>query len=299
MRRTLLLLIVTFLTISGYAQTTVEVNKLTLTYKDTLQLDFYSPKKSSEAASPLLLLMHGGGFAMGKRDGAEESRFCTTMAQKGYTVASISYRLTRLNDPLSCDCATDKKVKTFVGGAEDLADALVFLSDKKSLKFNRNKIILIGSSAGAETVLHLAYMNDDYRFKHINSVKVAGLVSFSGAMMNASYISQSNAVPTLFIHGKKDQLVPYGTAAHHFCSQDKAGYLMLDGPETMAKKLKNLRTSYHLAYDPKGNHDWANMAYRETDLIHNFIDNIVLEKKASNLTFKSKKLKLQQKDLQD
>jgi len=292
MMRTLLFIILILYSFSGYTQDTIEVNKLTLTYRDTLQLDFYSPKNAQQAEMPLLLLMHGGGFAMGKRDGNLESRFCTEMAQKGYTVASISYRLTRLNDPLSCDCATDKKVKTFVDGAEDLADALVFLSNQQHLAFDRNKIILVGSSAGAETVLHLAYMNDDYRFKHINAVKIAGLISFSGAMMNASYINESNAVPALFIHGKKDPLVPYGTGAHHFCSVEKAGYLMLDGPKTMAEKLKKLSVSYYLAYDPEGDHDWANKAYQETEIIHAFIDDIILEKKVSNASFKSKKIKL-------
>lgn len=292
MIRNLLFILLTFYSFSGYTQDSSEVNKLTLTYKDTLQLDFYSPIKPQQKEMPLLLLMHGGGFAVGKRDGKLESRFCIEMAKMGYTVASISYRLTRLNDPLSCDCASDKKVKTFVNGAEDLANALVFLSGQQSLQFNRNKIILIGSSAGAETVLHLAFMNDDYRFKHINSVKVAGIVSFSGAMMNASYISESNAVPSLFIHGEKDLLVPFGTGAHHFCAEDKAGYLMLEGPKTMTEKLKKLGISYYLAYDPEGGHDWANKAYKQKELIHQFIQDIILEKKVSNSSFKSKKIKL-------
>lgn len=292
MIRSLLFIFLTFYSFSGYAQDNSEVNKLTLTYRDTLQLDFYSPKKPQQKEMPLLLLMHGGGFAVGKRDGKLESRFCNEMAQMGYTVASISYRLTRLNDSFNCDCATEKKIQTFIGGAEDLADALEFLSDEQSLQFNRNKIILIGSSAGAETVLHLAFMNDDYRFKHITSVKVAGIVSFSGAMMNASYLSESNAVPALFIHGKKDRLVPFGTGAHHFCAEDKTGYLMLDGPKTMTEKLKKLGVSYYLAYDPEGDHDWANKAYQQEELIHQFIQDIILEKKVSNSSFKSKKIKL-------
>lgn len=277
----------------GLAQEPEEkITKETLTYKDTLQLDFYALEKFQSSAQPLLILVHGGGFASGKRDGSDEIEFSRKMAEKGYAVASISYRLTRKNDVFNCDCATDKKIKSFVDGAEDLADAIVFLSDQPYLQFNRNKIVLIGSSAGAEIVLHLAFMHDDYRFKHLAPINIAGLISFSGAMIDASYINETNAVPSLFIHGKKDKLVPYETAAHHFCSTDKEGYLVLDGPVTITDRLKKLKTSYFLAYDPLGGHEWANEAYQETDLVQKFIYDIILENKVSDSSFKGKIIKL-------
>lgn len=286
------LLALTLYSLLGYGQQDSQVTKQTFQYKDTLQLDFYALDKAQAVDKPLLVLVHGGGFASGKRDGADESKFCEVMAQKGYAVASISYRLTRKNDPFSCDCATGKKMSTFVSASEDLADALAYLSQEQSLKFDRNQIILIGSSAGAETVLHSAYMSHHYLFKHIPPIKVSGVVSFSGAMVDASYISKTNAVPALLIHGKKDELVPYATAAHHYCSEDKAGYLMLDGPLTLAGKLKELKTSYILAFHPDGGHDWANKAFSQTELVQKFIDEIVLEKKFTGSKFKGKKIKL-------
>jgi para-nitrobenzyl esterase len=276
----------------GYGQEGSKITKQTFQYKDTLQLDFYTLDKAQSVDRPLLVLVHGGGFASGKRDGADESKFCEAMAQKGYAIASINYRLTRKNDPFSCDCATEKKMNTFVSASEDLADALSYLTLEQQLQFNRNQIILIGSSAGAETVLHSAYMSHHYRFKHIQPIKISGVISFSGAMVNGSYISKTNAVPALFIHGKKDKLVPYDTAPHHYCSEDKAGYLMLDGPLTLAHKLKKLKTSYILAFHPDGGHEWANKAFSQTELVQKFIDDIVLENKIQGKKFKRKKIKL-------
>jgi acetyl esterase/lipase len=264
----------------------------TLAYKDTLLLDVYTLDKAQKPRRPLLILVHGGGFASGKRDGDDEAAFCTDMAQKGYAVASISYRLTRKDDPFNCDCATEKKINSFVSASEDLAQAMAFLKGQQHLQFDRNKIILIGSSAGAETVLHLAYMSHHYLFKHINTEKISGVISFSGALVNASYINKDNAIPALFIHGKKDKLVPFGTNAHHFCSEDKGGYLMLDGPLTISDRLKKLNTSSILAYNKEGGHEWANKAYYETALVQEFIDNVVFGKKNANAGFKSKKIKL-------
>lgn len=262
----------------GFSQTR-EIEKTTLYYKDTLKLDYYNSKLESKLPSPLLVLMHGGGFESGKRDGKDESIFCTDMAEKGYAVASISYRLTRKNDPFNCDCDTEKKISSFVSASEDLSEALLFMKQRSDLIFDRNTIVLIGSSAGAEAVLHTAFMSSDYRFSHIPKIDIAGVISFSGAVSNAAYITKDNAVPSLFIHGKKDELVPYNSAPHHYCGADRTGYLMLDGPETLTDHLKKQGSSFILAYDPEGNHDWADKAFLQTDLVNRFIQDLILDQK--------------------
>lgn len=255
----------------------IQVNKLT--YKDTLQLDFYEPISKNNQPKPLIVLMHGGGFASGLKDGLGEAKFCKAMAEKGYAVASISYRLTRKNDPFNCDCDTDKKMFSFISAAEDLSSAIHYMNKEKNLIFDRNTIVLAGSSAGAEAVLHSAFMNYDYRFNHIPAISISGIISFSGAVSNANYISENNAVPSLFIHGKKDVLVPYGTAAHHYCEEDKKGYLMLDGPQTIVSKLQKQETSYILAFDPEGGHEWADDGYNQIELVSRFIQDLVIGQK--------------------
>ncbi len=102
--------IILILSVSGVSlaqNTSIQIKSFI--YKDSLQLDFYQPLIKNDHPSPLLVLMHGGGFASGARDGVAEVKFCKTMAEKGYAIASISYRLTRKNDPFNCDCDTEKK----------------------------------------------------------------------------------------------------------------------------------------------------------------------------------------------
>ncbi|WP_238857901.1 alpha/beta hydrolase [Poritiphilus flavus] len=257
-----------------------ETQLLTLNYADTLKLDFYSPKKDTAIRRPLILLVHGGGFAIGTRDNELERGFCEAMAGKGYTVASISYRLTRKGKSFGCDCPANEKIQTFQAATEDILKATKYLTDRATeLGFDKEKIILAGSSAGAEAVLNTAFMryHQDFRSLPYPDIKFAGVVSFAGAVVDAGYLQSENAVPALMFHGEKDNLVPYGQAPHHYCDTDATGYLILDGSEAIAEKLKELNCSYQLMYDPDGNHDWANLAYSYTDVIAEFIQRTILE----------------------
>ena len=257
----------------------LEVNKQTFTYKDTLQLDFYTIDKNSDTTRPLLVVVHGGGFSVGQRDSQGEVQFSKEMATGGYAVASISYRLTRKGKSFGCDCTAGDKINTFVAAAEDITAAVIHLQNSSGeLKFDPDKTILLGSSAGAEGVLNTAFMKNDYRFKHIPKFPVAGVISLAGAMVNKEYITDDNKVPVLFFHGMKDDLVPYETAPHHYCKPDASGYLILDGPEAIAERLKQLHTSYCIAFDPEGRHEWSWLAYSHTALIKRFIDTTILKK---------------------
>ena len=258
-----------------------EITKSIYTYKDTLQLDIYSAQKGSNTERPLLLVVHGGGFMGGIRDSKYEAKFSRAMAAKGYLVASMDYRLTLQGKSFGCDCPAKSKIETFRNATEDIVDAFHFVSQIQNLTFNHNKVILIGSSAGAEAVLNTAFLQDHYSFADLfdKPIKIAGVISLAGAMVNSDYIIKNNAVPTLFIHGQKDSLVPYATAPHHYCAIGNKGYLMLNGPKTMVARLKALNTSYLLAYAPSGNHEWSNLGYAYTQLIAEFINEAVLKGK--------------------
>jgi len=255
------------------------IERETLVYADTLKLDFYSQQGNVNSQRALLLLVHGGGFSGGSRDNPIETDFAKKMAAQGYAVASISYRLTRKNKSFGCDCPALEKVQTFVASAEDVTKAIQFLLQKEDyFQFDSQKIVLMGSSAGAEAVLNTAFMGKDYRFEHLEKVPIAGVISLSGATLDKNYITKQNAVPILFIHGEKDNLVPFTTAPHHNCNAKDVGYLVLDGPKAIAAQLKKLQIPYILASDPEGNHDWANLGYAEINLIHLFMEKIITEK---------------------
>ena len=261
-------------TAGTWAQEAKPILKTTYVYKDTLGLDYYTIKTQDTVKKPLVVLVHGGGFSGGLRDGLGEETFSREIAQKGYDVASISYRLTRKDSGFGCNCQARDKISTFLKATEDLMAAVAFLEGNPKFGFDREQIFLVGSSAGAETVLTAAYMTDHYEFKTIEPRKFAGVIALAGAVIDSDYITRENAIPALLVHGKKDDLVPFGTGPHHYCETLDEGYLILDGSETIAERLGTLGISYILAEDPQGNHDWANEGYELTDLIGQFIENV-------------------------
>src|SRR5690606_8778561 len=135
-----------------------KVQQQTYTYADTLKLDFYDAKEDLLDKRPLLVVVHGGGFSVGQRDNPTEVKFSEAMAKKGYTVASVSYRLTRKGKAtgLGCDCPVEDKVETIKMSGEDILKSLHCLKKRNDIcKIDFNRVIVIGSSGGAEAVVNL------------------------------------------------------------------------------------------------------------------------------------------------
>jgi len=270
-----------------------DVTMQTFNYAENLALDFYQAKDDSFHSKPLLLLVHGGGFSGGKKDNPLEKKFSEVMAKKGFAVASMSYRLLRKGKGFNCQTPAQEKIETFAWAADDVLQATSYILENiVSLGVDPQNIILVGSSAGAEAILHAAFMQklpefQNPRYAHI---RYAGLISFAGAMLNVDYISKENSVPSLFFHGKKDNLVPYKTASHHYCDKSAPGYLVLDGSKTIAKRLRYFEIAQTVAVDAQGNHDWANLAFAQTSIITSFINTAIL-----NNDKPKKNIKLQRK----
>ena len=83
-----------------------EVNKTTYSYdnykNESLQFDYYIAGNAREQM-PLLVFVHGGGFSNGARDNEDIVNFAIKLAQRGYAVASVSYRLTMKGIGFGCD----------------------------------------------------------------------------------------------------------------------------------------------------------------------------------------------------
>lgn len=220
-----------------------------------LQLDLYQPA-TSLSKHPLIVHVHGGGFSGGSRDRHDVAQYCGELASRGYLVASISYRLTMKGIGFGCDVRAPQKVKAINNASIDASHAIKYLIKHKSThKIDTEKIILSGSSAGAETILNMAYVFDPEILPPDH--KYAGLISMAGAITTLDKIDKNSVIPSLFFHGTEDPLVPYATAPHHFCQEEKPGYLILHGSASIAQRLKSLGSSYYLYSIKDGNHDWA------------------------------------------
>ncbi|MEL7586423.1 MAG: carboxylesterase family protein [Prolixibacteraceae bacterium] len=223
-----------------------------------LDLDIYLPAGDQETSRPVFLYVHGGGFSGGARDEAGVVEFCKKVARRGYVAVSISYRLTRKGTAsgFGCDCSAEEKLATFAAAVEDLHDATSFLIEhQEKFSIDPRQMILAGSSAGAETVLDGVY---DQPYLSAAGIKpYAGVVSMAGAIPDTARVTEETAIPSLFFHGTCDNLVPYGKASHRYCKPDQPGYLILNGGQVIAEKLRLLGKPYWLHTTCGGNHSLA------------------------------------------
>jgi predicted peptidase len=258
-------LLLFFILTASYSQTLYfdkvsKVSKRTYRYKKTdankkLKLDFYRPKRV-KGVLPLLIYVHGGGFSGGKRNDDNAVHFVKNMASRGYAVASISYRLTMKELGFGCETKAKDKIKAFNNVSKDISSAVNYLiKKKKKLQINMNKIVLIGSSAGAEAVLNLVYVQKSTILPQ--DFKFAGVISMAGAITSLNDVTKKNAIPTQLFHGTADELVPYNTAPHHYCKKADVGYLLLHGSKAIAHKLKKIAQPFYLYTIEEGDHSWS------------------------------------------
>jgi len=187
-----------------------------------LSLDFYSPSKTEK--TPCVIVIHGGAWSSG--DSHELNQFDNYLAHRGYSVASINYRLA--------------PEFTFPAPLEDLKEVLHFLkSNSSSLNIDTTKFILFGRSAGGQIALLAAYTFNDKSIKGViafyapadmvwaysipgnplimDSRKV--LEDYIGGSYNQfperykassplEFVNASSP-PTLIFHGVRDEMVAY------------------------------------------------------------------------------------------
>lgn len=256
-------------------------NRKTVIYLDKgdekLAMDIIVPAADTAKSRPVVLYVHGGGFSGGKRDHPNHIKFCETLARMGYVTITMSYSLVMKGKSFSCDQLAEVKIKTFRSVAQDIAHATNYLlKNKTELGINEAQIVLAGSSAGAEAVLHAAYwkaswqndgkiiLKDDFQF--------GGVISMAGAIIDANLISAESAVPTQLFHGTCDNLVPYAMASHHYCDYEQKGYLLLYGANSIANRLGQLQKGYFLVTGCNGGHEWNDLPIREyIQLITDFL----------------------------
>jgi len=260
----------------------------TLTYINNdsvrLDLDIFKPAKLSyPGRQPLIIFIHGGGFSTGNRTHLHGP--CKYFSEKGYVTATVSYRLFMKNKDFSCDGLLQEKVQAIQYAVSDIWQATSFLiKNKEKYNIDISKIFIAGSSAGAETALHAAFW--DYNLMNTYSAtlpqqfKYAGVISGAGAIMDLNLIKKSNQTPILFFHGTCDTIVPYATAAHHYCKTNALGWLMLFGSKSMYEHLINNNISAELVTYCGGGHEYADrLFYKDRELILDFINQINSGKK--------------------
>lgn len=283
------ILFLAFLFVSAFANAQ-KMTTLTYFQNDTLKLDldFFEPENASKTKLPLMIYVHGGGFSGGERESGH--KFCKYLANNGFASATITYTLYAKGKNFGCDGALPNKIKSFQFGANDLWLATsYFIKNSKKHNIDVDKIFISGSSAGAETVLHGAFWD----FKTMNlykntlpkDFKYAGLISGAGAIMDLNLITKSNLIPMFFFHGSADNVVPYGTAAHHLCKTNASNWLMLFGSQSIYNHSLAMAGSASLYTFCGGAHEYSGTLFEKDQFyILNFLNDVLAGKKVQNHT---------------
>ncbi|MCB9299033.1 MAG: alpha/beta hydrolase fold domain-containing protein [Lewinellaceae bacterium] len=245
-----------------------QANKDTYIYAtkngESLALDVYRPAGDTARNRVTVLYVHGGGFSGGRRDEPFQVAFAERLARMGYVVVCMSYRLTMKGQSFSCDQPAANKIKTFQAAVEDIRDATIYLlSNRGKLGIDPGRLVLAGSSAGAEAVLHAAYWRDKDLLptspKLPQDFRYGGVISMAGAIVDTSLISRRRAIPTLLFHGTCDPLVPFAAAPHHYCQETDPGFLPLYGGYTIAQRLRSIGMPFFLFTACLGQHEWNSL----------------------------------------
>lgn len=244
---------------------------------DTLWFDHYKPKAASNGIS--VLFVHGGGFTGG--DPVNQAPFAEGLSKMGYNIFVIKYRLYLAGKSFGCGTVLPEKLKAVRLAVEDTWDATTYLRQHAAaLGVDTTKLFLAGSSAGAETVLNLVFNpfvnKKDTTYKTFH---YAGVMSFAGAVLDMNRVYDKPAVPLLMMHGTNDQLVPYGTAAHHYCNASDPGWLMMSGSYALYTEMQKKQLPVILyTYEGKG-HEVSSYMFRKFKEMDEFMQNAVQGKR--------------------
>ncbi|MBS1634625.1 MAG: T9SS type A sorting domain-containing protein [Bacteroidetes bacterium] len=192
----------------------------------TLTLDFYEPVGDTAHFRPLIIWAHGGSFIGGSSTDADVVSLSQHFAKKGFVCASINYRLGFF--PIDSVHA----IPAVIRAVQDMKAAIRFFykdrSTTNTYKIDTNNIFIGGSSAGAITALHTAYLDrtceinpyvnaatlasmgglDGASGNQCYSQKVKGVINLCGALAMYGWLEAGN-IPLCSMHGTADGTVKY------------------------------------------------------------------------------------------
>lgn len=268
----LVLILITFNFV--YGQKTIVYDQ-----QNNLAFDIYYPKNYKDNQSyNVFAWVHGGGFSGGTRTDKEEVERMKDAQERGFVAISISYRLLANSDEgFGCDLPKNEKLMIFKEASFDVLNALNYVqTNQKELKLSINKLILGGSSAGAETILNAYYLRDLWFGNQFNQVKIDGLVSYAGAIVDDRFVTKSNILPTVYVHGLSDDVVPPNNAPHRSCLDNQPGFFPLAGSQTLVSLNKKYKQSSLSIFSKSGKHEWSGLKKEYLNQIFEFINQSVI-----------------------
>lgn len=200
----------------------------------TEKLDVYLPADAAaDAKLPVVLFIHGGGWAKGDKAEPRALNIASTLVAEGYVVASINYALAGIPNANYLESLS----KSFPRNLQDCKSAVRFLrKNAATYHIDPDRIAVMGGSAGAHLAAMVAYTSPADGFEPADdglgdvSSRVQALIGLYGVYdwtdfggkdattdaqkelcVKASpltYLDKDDP-PTYAIHGRRDNIVRY------------------------------------------------------------------------------------------
>ena len=209
------------------------------------KMDIWGPQNDNCTKRPVIIWIHGGGFAQNDKTAPDVVAMCDSFSRHGFVCATIDYRddywgpYGPVNDYSTNPTPYDNLEfdRADYRAMQDAKCAVRYFKANASLYgIDTNYIFMGGTSAGAWTSLMVAYLNKTseklpaafqqsmvanmYTRPDLGSIdgsggwsnyssKVRGIISCWGALPDTSLIDGPNDVPAIMFHEYGDPVVNY------------------------------------------------------------------------------------------
>lgn len=141
-----------------------------------LDISYPTDDSPSQCGRPLMVIVHGGAWIAGDKSENNVSRIRTDFAKRGYTTASVNYRLGQFHSstPQNCNIQifglewnclnmgdTSEWYRAYYRGIQDVNSAIRYLvNHASSYQIDVNQIFIVGESAGGFIAMGVAFIDD-------------------------------------------------------------------------------------------------------------------------------------------
>lgn len=264
------------------------------TAMQSLYLDFFEPYGDTMLQRPLIIFAFGGSFVTGDR--AQVYDQCKAYAAMGYAVASIDYRVGYFFPVNQTSTAY-----AVLRGTHDMKSAIRFFKKdvltSNAYKVDTNMFIIGGISSGAISSLHAVFLDQDQEFPaYLDSAFVGGIegnsgnlgyysggvkgiLNFSGAIGDTSWIHLNNKLAIYSVHDTGDAIVPFKTEEVMFGGVFPTGLIASGSADVHARMLHTDGVSNITIYNTTGHvtyfSDTANQALIFNESVQFMENNLV------------------------
>lgn len=209
------------------------------TSEKALKLDIYK-KNNITNPTPLIVFIHGGSWKYGQKE--DYLIYLLEFAKRGYTTASLSYRLSN--------------IAQFPAAVEDINCGVKWLKQNGTdYGIDTSKVVIVGGSAGGHLAMMIGYTDKYQSCGNVGNVQ--GIVNIYGPCDLTTDFALSKPVLTEFIGQNYDENpTPFEDASPiNYISSDNPPTLTFHGtidqivPVSQADTLNNKLKEYQVYHE--------------------------------------------------